>query len=161
MFLRHFVLGSRPHFANQNIIINSPTENIFSRSALVMGHLLASFLEQYHGTALLRSLDDASWLKMVWADWSKGWALQARCLCPLPYLSFKSQLPLDSELNNDLNQEIIIKRTIQRHTPPSAFYERLERKWVSHAQHGGPNNGDCHLASSKTLLLMAMFPPQT
>lgn len=56
-----------------------------------------------------------------------------------PLCEFCSQLQLDSDLSDYLNQEL------DRDTRLCAFPGGLEMRWMSQAQKGGPRNGDCHL----------------
>lgn len=81
-------------------------------------------------------------------------------LCYFPCIRpLQSQLQLDSDLSDDLNQELMMKKGPHRDTAPfSAFYEGLETKWASRAQHVGPKSGDRCPVSSKMSLLTVLLP---
>lgn len=84
VFLRYFVLGSRPRFANWNIIIDSPIQNIFSKAT--------------HST-LIENRIVGPYRCTLWTDDGvgrliKGRALQASLpLSPSLYLSFTKSAP--------------------------------------------------------------------
>lgn len=81
-----------------------------------------------------------------------------RLPCPSPYIyPLQIEHLRESDLNNSLIEEIIIKRSY-RDTEPLAFHVRLEVNWASPAQHVESKNGDCSFPSSKTVLLMALPP---
>lgn len=159
MFPRYFTLRFRPHFANQNIFIYSPST--FLQAAQVMGHALDYYSEQHCGTDLLTCT-----LLMTQLDWDGlGWLVKGMCpageIASVSFLissftksvpaGFRSQLWPEPRNNNR-------KESYRDTATLSAFYEGLEIKWVSQAQHVGPRKGDCLPASSKTLLSMAMLP---
>lgn len=95
---------------------------------------------------------------MAWADYSRPLLCRGRLSCPSPYFCpLQIELLLESDLNNSLNEEIIIKKSY-RDTEPLAFHVRLEVNWASPVQHVESKNGDCSFASSKTVLLMTLPP---
>lgn len=126
-----------------------------------MGHALDYYSEQHCGTDLLTCT-----LLMTQLDWDGlGWLVKGMCpageIASVSFLissftksvpaGFRSQLWPEPRNNNR-------KESYRDTATLSAFYEGLEIKWVSQAQHVGPRKGDCLPASSKTLLSMAMLP---
>lgn len=105
---------------------------------------------------------------MIWLDWGQpGLISQRDVMCPageiasvpslyLPsresaWTGFRSQWWPDPRNHNEKDPH--------RDTAPlSVFYEGLEIKWVSQAQHVEPKSGDCCPAPSKMLLLMVLLP---
>lgn len=110
-----------------------------------------------------RRMSAALWGWCEFTEDGLGWLLKASPLqgktpLPLPLICpLQIELLLESDLNNSLNEEIIIK-TSYRDTEHLAFHVRLEVNWASPAQHVESKNGDCSFASSKTVLLMALPP---
>lgn len=130
----------------------------FSNSEYFLkGHPLDSNWEQNCGTALLHSV-----------DWRRGRIGQGMCpageSASIPFLvsvlckvsSNWTQISIMTWTKKKENKNK--NHTETQHLCLSAIYKGLEIKLVSWAQHGGPKNGDCHPAFSKTLLLMALLP---